>query len=186
MKKILFILLVVMSAATMFAAEEAATETATTVEALDGYMWNDGKDFYVGRTLLTKQACENLLKNTCPAAFRNYDNSKKLIKAGWSTFGIGLVLTASCWVPVLLNNPYDSYTEHDKWSQFYNATDIALQVWLVAGCAVTVSSIPVLCVGYSNRNKTANIYNYQCMKKEPDIRYMLTAGQNGLGFAVNF
>ncbi len=185
MKKMLFLLFAVMSAATMFAAEPA-TEPTTAVEALDGYMWNDGKDFYVGRTLLTKQECENLLKNTCPEAFRNYDNSNKLIKAGWSTFGVGLFLTASCWVPVLLNNLYDYDTEHDEWARFYDATDIALQVWLVAGCAVTVSSIPVLCVGYSSRNKTANIYNYQCMKKEPDIRYMFTAGQNGLGFAVNF
>ncbi len=186
MKRLFFILFAVICSATMFAAEEAAKETTTTVGALDGYMWNDGKDFYVGRTLLTKKECENLLKNTCPEAFRLSEKSDRLIKSGWSTFGAGLFLTASCWIPVLLNNPYDYDTEYDKWSHFYDATDIALQVWLVAGCAVTVSSIPVLCVGYSSRNKIANVYNYQCMKKEPDIRYMFTAGQNGLGFAINF
>ncbi len=180
MKKLFFILLAVMSTATMFAVE-AATESTTTVEALDGYLWNDGKDFYVGRTLLTKQECENLLKNTCPEAFRQYDKGQKLIKAGWSSFGIGLFLTATSWVPVTFNNPYGN-----DWDKYYHMQDIVMHVWGLTGCALTLSSIPLLCVGYSSRNKTANIYNYQCMNKEPDIRYMFTANSNGLGFAIHF
>ncbi len=176
MKKILFILLTVMSAATMGAAAPATAPKDTT-----GYLWNDGKDFYMGRTLLTNQECQNLLKNTCPEAFRQYDKGKKLITAGWSTFGVGLFLTATPWIPLTFDNPYGN-----DWSKFYHMQDMVMQIWLVAGCAVTASSIPMLCVGYTSRNKTAGIYNYQCMQKEPDIRYMLTAGQNGIGLAVQF
>ncbi len=179
MKKLFFLLLAVMSAATMVAAAPVNAPKDTT-----GYLWNDGKDFYIGRTLLTKQECQSLLKNTCPEAFRQYDKGKKLITAGWSTFGIGLFLTATPWIPLTFDNPYRYDDErHDR---FYNAKEVAMQVWLVAGCAVTASSIPMLCVGYTSRNKTANIYNYQCMNKKPDIRYMLTAGQNGVGLAVMF
>ncbi len=174
MKKLLFILFAVVSTATMFAAEEVADPRNT------GYLWNDGKDFYVDRTYLTPQECANLLKNTCPEAFCKYDTGQKLITAGWSTFGVGLFLTATSWIPRQFRHLYE------YGNNFYNATVLATLVWFGAGCVATASSIPLLCVGYSRRNKVAGIYNYQCMQKEPDIRYALTAGQNGLGFAINF
>ncbi len=46
-----------------------------------------------------------------------------------------------------------------------------MQVWELTGFAAMVSSVPIVCVGYATRNKTPNIYNYQCMKKELDVRY---------------
>ncbi len=185
MKKILFVLLAVMSATTMVAMEKPTTSPNDTIQATTtDYLWNDGKDFYVGRTLLTPQECENLLKNICPIAFRQYDKGKKLIAAGWSTFGIGLALIATMWVPDTFNNPYEwGDSRRDNFSRF---RDIAMQVWCATGLAATASSIPMLCVGYTSRNRTANTYNYHCMNKEPDIRYTITANRNGLGFAVNF
>ncbi len=187
MKKLFFILFAVMSAATVFAVEKAATDPTNT-----GYLWNDGKDFYIDRTLLTKQECENLLKNTCPEAFRQYDKGNKLIKAGWSMFGIGLFVTATSWLPLTFENPhyhnYDYWTpeELDKYHTFNRNTEMASMVLSILGGAIAVSSIPVFCVGCSNRKKAADIYNYQCMQKEPDIRYSVTAGKNGLGLAINF
>ncbi len=174
MKRLLFILFAVLSTATIFAAEDTIDQRNT------GYLWNDGKDFYVDRTFLTPQECAILLKNTCPEAFRKYDKGQKLIKGGWSLFGIGLFVTATSWVPIQFRHLYE------YGSNSYNATWTAMEVLYMAGSTITVGSIPLLCVGYSSRNKVAGIYNYQCMQKEPDIRYALTAGQNGLGFAINF
>ncbi len=184
MKKILFILLAIIYPVTICVAEEVLTEQSIQVEM--PYLWHDGKDFYVGGTLLTKQECQNLLKNTCPAAFRQYEKGNKLIKAGWSLFGIGLFAVATPWIPYTIDNPYNSNWDYQQWDSFYDRQDMAVQIWLVAGCAITAASIPMLCVGYSTRKRCVNIYNYECHQKKPDIRYILTANQNGLVFAIHF
>ncbi len=175
MKKLLLILFAAFTAATIFAAEPVTEQTTTDVSTIS-YLWRDGKDFYLGKTLLTKQACENLLKNTCPEAFRQYDKGQKMIKAGWSLLGIGIFMwaTSPCMY-FMFDDLYDD-----------NVGVIMQETWGFVGFVATISSVPIACVGYATRKKTPDIYNYRCMQREPDITYNITANPNGLGFAINF
>ncbi len=196
MKKVLFILLAVMSTATMFAAEEAATEqTNTTAETLSAdvpYIWRGGKDFYAGKTLLTKEECQALLKLNCPEAFRQYDKGQKLIKAGWSVFGVGMLCAVASGVSIALPVFYDPDENgmHDcatsEFHKYESNCILAAQLLLISGSALVGSSIPILCVGYTNRNNSVMTYNTRNSKHEPAITYNITAGQNGLGLAINF
>ncbi len=56
---------------------------------------------------------------------------------------------------------------------------------LSVGCGGLVTSIPLLSVGYTKRNKRAlDTFNRKCA--EPAVTYNLTAGQNSIGLAINF
>lgn len=188
MKRILFIMLAVIVAATMFAEQPAANP----------YLWRDGGKIYQGENLLTQRAYKNLLQNTCPEAFAQYRKGEVMANWGWGVLGAGaLSMVASC-IPLYLPNPYPygmeqdeygSFVEVGDWSKHHGFDDATLAAGLsmiFVGTAVVASSIPIICVGYAKRDKSLGIYNLQCRKQEPAITYNLTAGQNGLGFAVNF
>ncbi len=187
MKKMLFILLAVMSTATMFAAEEAVIEQTNVTEAV--YLWRDGCKIYQGDQLLTQQEYKNLLRNTCPEAFAQYKKGTVMANWGWGVFGAGaLSMVASC-IPLYLPNPYSSDPESGEWPQHHQFADARLTAGLAmifVGTVVVASSIPIICVGYAKRDKSLGIYNLQCNKQEPAITYSVTAGQNGLGLAINF
>ncbi len=186
MKKILFLLFAVMSAVTMFAEEQTADST----QSQD--VWRSGKYFYQGDQLLTKTEYSNLLKNTCPEAFRQYEKGRKHIIAGWSVFGVGATVFVVGSSLLCVADYYDRlHAEHfdperPTMSLGVGYTFTALDICYPIAGAFMLSSVPVLCVGYHNRNKSIETYNLQCGSKEPAITYNLTAGQNGLGFAINF
>ncbi len=188
MKKLFFIWLAVMNVATGFAAE-AATDTVgvkeakiDTVEAL----WRDGGKFYAGETLLSKQAYKNLLRNTCPDAFREYNTGDKLITAGWSVFGVGAGVFA-IGTGLIVANIIVLETDPSTEEVITSPLGIAIGMgfcWPIAG-GLMLTSTPLLAVGYTKRNKSVDMYNASC-HVEPPITYHVTAGQNGLGFAVRF
>ncbi len=188
MKKLLFILFVVVSTATMFAAEDTTGVETTALTDLPPkeFVWRSGKHFYQGDQELTKHEYVSLLKTTSPEAFRQYQKGKKLMTAGWSVFGVGagiFTFGIGCIVGAEIDyaiNPPE--TPRDEGSA------LALIGWLggvTIGASVMVLSTPLLAVGYSQRNKSVKTYN-QCISPEPPITYNITAGKNGIGFAINF
>ncbi len=211
MKKMLFILFAVMSAATMFAAEEAASEPTIT-EA--NYLWRDGCKIYQGDNLLTKQEYKNLLQNTCSEAFAQYKKGTVIANWGWGLLGAGAVIAVGIGVPLfhfatsdrlhisqpapLPPNPtqedIDAYNQREQmfWEmqhaitrRYENSYSASIAMMSIGG-VMAVGSVPMICIGYSKRHKSLTTYNQQCVRQEPAITYNLTAGQNGIGLAVNF
>ncbi len=184
MKKMLFILFAVMSATTMFAAE-VVTEQVNTIEA--NYLWRDGGKFYQGEMLLSKQEYKNLLQNTCPEGFRQYQTGKGLITAGWSVFGVGAgiftIVGLGGFVGQAISYAVDP-PDPDR-PEMPGGILIGMYFGMPIGAGVMLLSTPLLGVGYSQRNKSVKTYN-QCISSEPPITYSLTANQNGIGFAINF
>ncbi len=189
MKKTLFILLAVMCSATMFAAENI----------VPAYLWRFQGQYYAGETPLTEQMHLNLLKNTCPEAYAQYKQGKLLTNTGWSMMAACPVLIFCVGVPALCADPnlppynyvYDGIEIiHDEvWEQrqrTFQRKRAAFWSIFGIGCASFVASIPIISVGYAKRNQSTETYNLQCASKEPVITYSLTAGQNGLGVAINF
>ncbi len=188
MKKILFILLAVICSATMFAEKKEAN-----------YLWKYQDQYYVGQTPITQQMQLNLMKNTCPEAYQQYKQGKLLTNTGWSLMAACPVLILGVAVPALCadpNLPPYNYTyngveivrDEVYWQRQHTFHAKRAAFWSVfsIGCASFVASIPLISVGYHKRNHSIETYNLQCAPKEPAVTYSLTAGQNGLGVAVNF
>ncbi len=188
MKKILCILLAVMSAATMVAEEKATP----------AYLWQYQGQHYAGQTPLTKQMHLDMLKN-CPDAYAQYQQGKLLTTTGWSMMAACPVIILCVGVPALCADPhlppynyaYDGVEiiRDEVWAQrqqTFKAKRAAFWSMFGIGCASFVASIPIISVGYAKRNQSIETYNLQCAPKEPAVTYSLTAGQNGLGVAVNF
>ncbi len=191
MKKILFILLAVMSVTTMVAEEKANTVPA--------YLWQYQGQYYAGQTPLTKQMHLDILKNTCPEAYQQYKQGKLLTNTGWSMMAACPVLILCVGVPALCADPHlppynyaydgveiirdDVYWQRQ---QTFKAKRAAFWSIFGIGCASFVASIPVLSVGYAKRNQSTETYNLQCVSKEPTITYHITANQNGVGLAIHF
>ncbi len=210
MKKMLFLLLAVMSAATMFAAEPASEPTITEAN----YLWRDGCKIYQGENLLTKQEYKNLLQNTCPEAFAQYKKGTVIANWGWGLLGAGAAIAVGIGVPLwflapaerphialpapLPDNPtqeeIDAYNQREQmfWEmqhaierRYHNIYSASIAMMSIGG-VMAVGSVPVICIGYSKRHKSLTTYNQQCVRQEPAITYSLTVGQNGLGLAVQF
>ncbi len=201
MKKLLFFLLAVMTAATVFAAEETAIQPTTT-EA--NYLWRDGSKIYQGDNLLSKQEYKNLLQNTCPEAFAQYKKGTTIANWGWGFLGAAGALMLGVAVPVLYApNPHEApefmpgedatkeewnayFTQINKKHAFGDAMVGTFFTMVGVSSLFVATSIPLISVGYSIRNKTLTTYNQQCLLQQPAITYSLIAGQNGIGFAINF
>ncbi len=125
-----------------------------------------GKEYSYNGKYLNKQEYQHLLVNTCPKAYAQYKKGKTLIGTGWGLCAGGLGLIFGVGLPMTFA-VYSSPT-----------------LYTVA-CAITISSVPMLCIGYLERDKRSiETFNRQCAK--PAITYNITAGQNGVGLAINF
>ena len=126
------------------------------------YMWNNRK--------MSEQAYELFLQNNCPEAWKKYKSGKDAVIAGWTFFGIGLPLV-SLW----------GLFGVDDWK--VQEAGIALGSM---GVAFTFFSTPMLGAGYAVKSNAYKVYNDICAPHSSPITLNLTAGQNGLGIALNF
>ncbi len=187
MKKLIFLLFAVMSTA-MYAEENLlSTNTPSDLTHLE-FVRRSGKHFYQGDQLLTKYEYTSLLKTTSPEAFRQYQRGKHLMTAGWTVFGVGAgIFTvvglggfAGQAIAYAINPPDPNHPTMP------GLIFIGVFFGMPIGAGVMLAGVPILSVGYSLRNKSVKTYNQQCAPKEPAITYSITAGQNGVGFAINF
>lgn len=126
------------------------------------YMWNNRK--------MSEQAYELFLQNNCPAAWKKYKSGKDAVIAGWTFFGIGLPMV--CLYGLCGSTDGDTFT--------------AGLILGSMGAIFSGLSIPLLGAGYHVKRNAYKVYNDNCTSDSPPISLNLTAGQNGLGIAVNF
>jgi len=134
---------------------------------------------YNGKNL-DKNGYETLIRNNCPQAYKQYRLGKSLKIAGWTCFAAGL---SSIGVGIgLMVAPYSNSSTYNS---EYDGLVAAGATLVGLGSAATVASVPLLAVGYVKQNRSVDTYNVQC-KSSNHIAFNLTAGQNGLGIAMNF
>ena len=135
---------------------------ANEYECMGKYM--NGKEF------------ELFLRNNCPKACHQYKLGRQLITAGWPIFCSGLALTVAGTTILGL----DPFTE--------NKEKISCSIAVTCiGSAGVCASVPLLIVGYINRNKAYKTYNNSCASSSvTPISFNITAGQNGIGLAMQF
>lgn len=120
-----------------------------------------------------KQFVQFLYKNNS-RAYLDYMKGKKLVSAGWWTFGTGFLLA----IPIGCGLIGELYPEE------------LAAFWAIGGAAV-VSSIPILGVGYAKRNRAYDLRNYSytanySMTNQPAVSLSVQSSQNGIGLALNF
>lgn len=145
---------------------ETFQQTQQAVGQQSYHLLREGNIIYQnGRALLNREYV-NLLRNTCPQAFNEYKKGTQLANAGWGIFAGG-ALFAAVGVPICFVDDI-----------------LGIGVGLVAtGCALFITSTPLLTLGYRKQYRSVDIYNSTCT---PAITYNLTASQNGIGLAINF
>lgn len=136
-----------------------------------------GNEYEYMGSVMDKKAYENFLQNNCPAAYSQYIKGKKLAGAGWGLFGAGVGLGFVGSVSMI------GCALFDLGDVFY-----VLGIGgMVSGSILTVTSIPLLCVGYAKQGKSHEVYNERCASSSAQsLSLNLTSGQNGLGIALNF
>lgn len=154
----------------------------------------DNKHYEYLGTTLDKKAYEKFLQDNCTKAYLEYKKGKKLVEAGWGLFSVGLALSAGGAALMIVGmpptNPTYEYAPVRKLPVSYSNQEILYISGIVGvsvGGAMTLASIPLLGAGYSKSHKAYKVYNKECAS--PSIRPLslnLTAGQNGLGLALNF
>lgn len=169
---------------------QTETASASTVTSSDKQEKTESVDLKTTSTTNTdaykdfpakKKEYANFLRYNCPQAYLQYSTGKKLTNGGWACLGCGMAcLGAGIGLYSIYAGNHDEY----GWHANEGAAGKAL---ISVGCIATAASVPLLAIGYKKQNKAVEIYNQHCasLKSKP-LSINLTAGQNGLGLALQF
>lgn len=151
---------------------EVATEMLVINSKSDQKLLGVKKYSYGDTQMDERQFVQFLYKNNS-RAYVDYMKGKKLVNAGWWTFGTG-TFSVFCLGMGLL------------WVE-----DISALTLIGLGCATTVASFPILGVGYKKRNRAYDLRNYSytanySMTNQPAVSLSMQSSQNGIGLALNF
>ena len=143
----------------------------------DQKLW--GLEVYsYGDMQIDKKEMKTFLRNNNPNVYKQYMKGQSTINAGWGVAGAGAALVATGGIMYIL----DSYS---KGLDIRNGELIYIGVMSV-GAAITLTSIPILCVGYKRQKNAINMFNEQNSRQQAPITLNLQANQNGVGLALNF
>ena len=133
----------------------------------------DGKNYECLGNRMDRKAYEKFLQENCFVAYNQYKKGKTCIGAGWGLFGSGLGIVAGGALYFCLCPGY-SYEYAIAGSM------------MILGATATITSVPLLSVGYYKRDNAYKKYNNNCVSSISSLTLNVTAGQNGLGLALQF
>lgn len=115
---------------------------------------------------------EYFLRNNCSSAYQQYRKGKNLVIAGWSLLGCGMASLGVGIILLSINGKVDSTG---------GVLPLAIGVHVVGG------GVLLFALGNHKKNSALDIYNEKCASSAAKpVTFNLTAGQNGLGIAMNF
>ena len=126
---------------------------------------------YMGK-YLDKKEYELFLRNNCPRAYGQYKIGQNLIYTGWGVVGGGAAMAIIGGVLLGMNI----------------GDGVGGIAMIGVGAAISVAGAATLFpIGYIKRNRAYQVYNNSCASSSATpISFNLTAGQNGLGLAMQF
>lgn len=131
------------------------------------------KKYSYGDSQMDEKAFQRFLYKNNSSAYVDYMKSRKLIPAGWWTFGAGAVMFG------LGIGLEETGNVAPPW--YYAGISFAS----IGGVAI-LSSIPILGVGYHKKIRAFSAINNSLDNSELAISLNLQASQNGIGLALNF
>lgn len=131
-----------------------------------------GNEYRIGSTKMDRKVYENFLIENCPEAWKKYKGGNAAIAAGWTLFSVGAAASIAggvCWI---IDTSY------------YSSYHYAGMSLVGAGASLAGIGLITFSAGYGVKGSVEKIYNQQCATQQ--LSFNLTAGQNGLGIAMNF
>ena len=145
------------------------------------------KEYQYMNKYMNKDEYEQFLHSNCPQAYQQFYKGKKLIKGGWTSFGLGTAFItggALCMIFRSLSYYTDENGKEINDDPFLKGMGGA---FIGVGVAGVAGSVLLLAIGYHKQKKSVDIYNNRCASSSATpITFNLTTGQNGVGLAVQF
>lgn len=131
------------------------------------------KKYSYGDLQMDERAFIQFLYKNNSRAYVDYMKGKKLVNAGWWTFGTGTFSVFCLGMGLMF------------------VEEISALTLIGLGCATTVASFPLLGVGYKKKNRAYDLRNYSytanySMTNQPAVSLSVQSSQNGIGLALNF
>ena len=130
------------------------------------------KKYLYGETQMDEKAFQRFLYKNNSRAYVDYMKSRKLIPAGWWTFGAGAVMLG-------LGIGLEERGNVDPW--YYAGIS-----FVSIGSVAILSSIPILGVGYHKKIRAFSAINNSLDNFDFALSLNVQASQNGIGLALNF
>ena len=125
---------------------------------------------------MSNKEYEWFLFNNCPEAYSLHTSGKKMTTAGWVLIGAGLAM-------IIAGAPLTDMGFGDD-IKSYTAAGLPL---IILGPLVGGAGGALVGVGYKRRNKAYQIYNNsRASTAATPLIFGISAGQNGLGLALQF
>ena len=136
-----------------------------------------GDQYMMDGSMMNKREFRGYLKNTCPEAFELFNNGYRLSIAGWSCFGVGLVVNS-----VGSSLLYSCIRGEIKGDMMLDVSRSLTSL----GAGVTVAGITCLAVGYTRMHKAVNLYNIEKAHR-PDLKWVFGLNSQGdMSVALQF
>lgn len=139
-------------------------------------------EYRLNGNTLDRKEFENFIYLNCSEAYKKYSSGKKIATSGWVFLGTGLGFLAGGAGAYAYANTgnFDSYVQKEV---YY---DLGMSFMCISGILGTTGII-MLPIGYLKQKNAYDVYNKKCsLSSTTPILFNLTAGQNGIGIAMNF
>ena len=148
-------------------------------------MTREGKVYYYHGKPMDQSEFVEFIKANCDRAYRHYLKNRKLERAGWALFGVGMAITITGGVlgPTGSTKYREGYGEN--WRTIGNA---GLGLTVSGAVLVAGAAIPMICVGNVRKMNSHKEYNTWCGDRDQasNMELRLISGSNGLGIALAF
>lgn len=175
MKKILFVLVMLVSAAVGMAQESPAIGNNEKVMLIERI----GNTYYYNNQAMNKKECVEFLADNSIPIYKEFHRGYTLSKKGWWLLGagLGLEVTGSVLSIAAFFAP----------SEAAMATMLGLGITsIIVGTGCEIACIPVLAIGYSRMHDSVDYYTIQQRSKQRTLDLSINASQNGIGLALKF
>ena len=175
MKKILFVLVMLVSAAVGMAQESPAIGNNENVMLIERI----GDTYYYNNQAMNKKDCVEFLADNSIPIYKEFHRGYTLSKKGWWLLGagLGLEVTGSVLSIAAFFAP----------SEAAMATMLGLGITsIIVGTGCEIACIPVLAIGYSRMHDSVDHYTIQQRSKQRTLDLSINASQNGIGLALKF
>lgn len=171
MKKILFLLIVLVVSSVSIVAQDLYTTVGGTNATL---LQPAGSYLYYGSEVMNKKECVAFLKDRHQPAYEKFQSGYKCYQAGWSLFGAGLGFE-------FIGSMLLAFAPENNKAMTYSG-----DAFVIAGSATILASIPTIFIGYSRMNTGIDMFNMTQVNQAPRAYWTIQGSENGLGLALHF
>lgn len=171
MKKIVFLLVMVVMATTALKAQEVATWGGSNATLL----LPAGSYIYYGNQVMNKKQCMDFLSTRHQPAYEKFQSGYKCYTAGWLLAGAGLTVDLVGSILVAFS------PQNDDTAMFYSGVSC-----LGLGAAAILASVPTIFIGYVRLNDGIDMFNMSQAASTPQAYWTIQGSENGIGFALHF